>query len=263
MYNIEPDTFFIGKKSIYLPNCHSTNDVATELLAKKEVSEGTIISTSYQTAGKGQRGNRWESEADKNLMCSLIVSPHFLAPQNQFYLNMVVSLAILDLLDNKLPKSLKVKWPNDIYYTDKKLGGILIESVLKGHAIDSAVLGIGLNINQSCFYHLRAISLSNVTRKNYHVEHLLTSLCEHVEHRYLSLRRGKLQELKQEYIRQMYWYQEVHTFTNLKDNKRLYFQGQVLGVNDTGKLAVQIGGSVRYFNFKEIAFTETSERYTC
>ena len=138
------DSLFPGANQIRLPSCHSTNDVASDLLAEGNIAEGTVIITDHQTKGKGQRGNSWESEPGKNLTCSLILKPKFLPVQKQFELTVVSSLAIVHTLrDLGLPNA-QVKWPNDIYYGNAKIAGILIENTVRANHLEYAVVGIGL-----------------------------------------------------------------------------------------------------------------------
>ena len=98
MHNFQPKTLFLGKNSIYLPSCHSTNDFASEIIQTKQVFDGTIVITSYQTAGRGQRGNTWEALPNQNITVSMILKPDFLSITQQFRLNMAVSLGIYEFL---------------------------------------------------------------------------------------------------------------------------------------------------------------------
>ena len=111
----------------YLPSCHSTNEVAAQVLG----NEGTIIITDEQTNGKGQRGNTWESEPFKNLTFSLVLKPSFIPVQYQFRITKIISVAIAQVLQSKLSKAVKIKWPNDIFVGDDKIGGVLIQNTVK------------------------------------------------------------------------------------------------------------------------------------
>lgn len=254
MYNITPKTLFIGKNIIYLPTCHSTNDTAASLLRDGKVFEGTLVVTSNQTAGRGQRGNQWEAETGKNLTFSLILKPAYLTPNEQFYLNMAVSLGIYEFLNGFFSaEDIKIKWPNDIYYKDKKMGGVLIENVLKKSVIESAVIGIGLNVNQLQFAYPQATSmrLANPSLTSaYDLEVLLTQLVECLERTYLQLRGGQLEWLQKRYLQQLYWFREKHLFS--RDGKR--FEGQITGIDATGRLAMEADGTLHYFGLKEIEF---------
>ncbi|NJL14263.1 MAG: biotin--[acetyl-CoA-carboxylase] ligase [Microscillaceae bacterium] len=121
MDNFSFNTLIIGQKFIDLPNCHSTNDVAQQIIREGSPVEGTVIYTEHQTAGRGQRGNRWEAAPGQNLTFSVIVSPYFLAADQQFFLSMAVALATRKaLLAYCEPEELKIKWPNDLFVGQKK-----------------------------------------------------------------------------------------------------------------------------------------------
>ncbi|HZX59878.1 MAG TPA: biotin--[acetyl-CoA-carboxylase] ligase, partial [Mucilaginibacter sp.] len=117
----------------------------------KPLPDGTVIMADDQHAGRGQQNNRWHSEPGKNLTFSLLLRPSFLSVTRQFDLTRAVSMGIIEALRPFLGEKLKIKWPNDIYYEDRKMGGILIENTLQSNQIKNSVIGIGLNINQEAF----------------------------------------------------------------------------------------------------------------
>ncbi len=245
-----PNTLFMGRKSIFLSVCASTNAEAQQLLIKNEATEGCLVYTAHQTNGRGQRGNSWEAEPGKNITLSVILAPAFLAARHQFYLSMAVSLAILDLVrEQGLAKSC-VKWPNDLYFEDKKLGGILIENTISGHFLQHSIVGIGLNINQTVFLAPTATSMSCVTGRQYDVAQLIARLMELLEKRYLALRQGKTEALKYEYLQALYRYQERHLF----EVAGRQLTGQIIGVDEAGRLAIEIDTRLHFFNFQEISF---------
>jgi len=128
----------------------STNNELKNRLKTNDLSEFTTILTSYQTNGRGQQSNVWESADGLNLTFSVLLKPVFLEPALQFYLSKIVALALTDVL-MKYVDELSIKWPNDIYVGEKKIAGILIENSLMGSCIDTCVVGIGLNVNQLSF----------------------------------------------------------------------------------------------------------------
>jgi len=253
LYKIQPNTLFTGKIIKYLPTCHSTNDIAAEMIQSQEVFEGTIIVTDHQTAGRGQRGNTWEAALKQNLTFSLILKPSFLRASDQFQLNVAVSLGVHEFLSQYLSEGLSIKWSNDIYHYDKKLGGILIENTLQGYQIGYSVIGIGLNINQTQFAVPTASSLKVASNslQPYNLDLLLSGLSEKIEKYYLLLKQGYYESLKMRYLSVMYRYQEWHYF---KKNGEL-FLGQIIGIDQTGKLAIETEEEdLLYFNFKEVEF---------
>ena len=250
MQKIAPNTLFTGKQLIYLPQCDSTNRFAQELINKNKAIEGCVVVTDRQTHGQGQRGNTWEAEPGQNITLSLILKPAFLAAQHQFNLNICVSLAVLDFAAIYLPPNLKLKWPNDLYYGNKKIGGILIQNSLSGQFIQHSVVGIGLNINQDLFSAPNASSFTQITGQTYYLPNLIQKLLELLEVRFLQLREGKIAHLKVQYLQCLYRYQEQHTY---RVNEQL-IQGAIIDIDEAGRLGLDTGPAVQYFNFKEITF---------
>ncbi|MEH0154376.1 biotin--[acetyl-CoA-carboxylase] ligase [Limibacter armeniacum] len=255
MHNFCTNTLFVGKKVVYLPTCLSTNTEAVNLAVSGNIPEGTVVYTSDQTAGRGQRGNGWESAPDKNLTLSLVLYPKFLLAREQFKLNMAISLAIHDCIGHATGIYPKVKWPNDIYVKEEKLTGILIENYLKGHHINYSVIGIGLNVNQVDFSTPTATSIANMTGKQFNLYRLMESLLENIEKRYLQLKAGKDDLLKTEYLQALFWYQEEHTFAEAcPDGSFNEFTGVILGVDPHGKLVLKTPWGFKEYGFKEVKF---------
>lgn len=246
MYKILAKTLFLGKKVVFLPSCHSSNELASDMLKKSNPPEGTIIITNEQTKGKGQRGNTWETEPNKNLTFSIILKPSFLLASRQFDLSMMVSLGITDYL-NQLGEGFKVKWPNDIYHEEKKLAGILIQNTIKKHSIDSVVVGIGLNVNQTLFEVSKASSLTNILGSTYELQEVLEGICHGIESRYLHLKSGK--SLKQDYLTKMLGFQASRRFKSIHT-----FQGNIIDIDKDGRLVIKHNDGITAFNFKEVEF---------
>ena len=253
MYNIQPNTLFTGKLIKYLPSCHSTNDIAVQMIQSANmVFEGTVIITDNQTAGRGQRGNSWEASTGENLTFSLILKPNFLKASDQFQLNVAISMGVFDFLSEFIDENLKVKWSNDIYVGDKKMGGILIENTLQGYQIGYSTIGIGLNINQTEFSNEKATSLKKITRNplKYNLSELLKKLLESIEINYLKIKNNDYNLLKIKYLNNLYRYEEYHYFRRNGQQ----FTGKITGISETGKLGIKTDGDVIYFDFKEVEF---------
>lgn len=252
MYKIYPKTLFIGQIIQYLPSCQSTNDEAATLIAQTDPAEGTLVITDHQTAGRGQRGNQWEAQAGQNITFSLILKPMFLSATEQFWLNIAISLGICDGLQPLIGDSLRIKWPNDLYVHDQKLGGILIENTLHGHHIAWSVVGMGINVNQTEFGYSTATSLQrqNPLLNAYDLPGLIGRLCETLEQRYLQLRTGQRDTLKNQYLQLLYRYQQPHNF----EADSHVFRGLITGIDSVGRLGILIDGQIRYFDFKEVSF---------
>jgi BirA family biotin operon repressor/biotin-[acetyl-CoA-carboxylase] ligase len=220
---------------------------------------GEVFVTSHQKKGRGQRGNSWNTEPDKNITLSIILKPSFLQVRDQFKLNIAISLGIIHFLDHYLKAGLKIKWPNDIFLNNLKLGGILIENFLRNHIIESSIIGIGINVNQTFFNGLKATSLCKATGKTYQLEVFIETLLESIETKFIELQNGIFEKMKQQYIGNLYRYQEQHEFIDMKYNKGEKFIGEILGIEPSGKLAIlnHHEKSMYYFDFKEIQFVNT------
>ena len=250
MYKIPATTLFMGQNLVFVPECHSTNDLALKLCQQSSGPEGTVVITLHQTKGRGQRGNTWEAAPGKNLTLSVVLKPTFLAVKDQFFLNIVSSLAVLDYLKSRTSKEVKVKWPNDVMADNRKICGILIENQLQGSAFTNVVAGIGLNINQQQFAVSTATSLSLITGQQYDLQAELESLLHALEVRYLQLREQKFSQLREAYTGSMYWLQERRTFSSEHET----FEGRLTGIDGSGKLIIDAGSSMRSFAIKEVSF---------
>ena len=157
-------------------NIESTNQHLQRLLDKGIDITDNIVVADFQTSGKGQGSNVWQSEDGMNLLFSIALDMSFLKAENQFLLTQMVSVAMIDVLKKYLPEeSLFIKWPNDIYFNDKKIAGILIKNEIKGMMLGTSIIGIGLNVNQTYFDKSlpNPISMKMITGKDYDLERLL------------------------------------------------------------------------------------------
>jgi BirA family transcriptional regulator, biotin operon repressor / biotin---[acetyl-CoA-carboxylase] ligase len=248
---ITTSTQLIGQRVMYEAVCASTNSFAAQSLDTIDLPEGAVIITDHQYQGRGQRGNVWHSEPYKNLTFSVILHPTFLAAQQIFLLNIITTLAIQNVLVRYTPSGLRIKWPNDIYYRNKKIGGVLIENVFEGRMLKTSIVGIGLNVNQSRFAALAPTSLSLVCQRTFGLQKLLAQILESLERHYLQLRAQDIDHLKDAYLKNMYWIHEVHTF---KDKNRT-FQGVIKGVDAVGRLVIeQAEGTSRCYDVQEVIF---------
>lgn len=250
MYKIPAITLFLGKNLIFVPECHSTNDLALLLCQKSSLLEGSLVITRHQTAGRGQRGNTWLAEPGKNLTFSFIVKPGFLEIKQQFYLNVFVSLGIRDYLTEHGIKKVQIKWPNDVLVDQKKISGILIENQITGSRLNSSVIGVGLNINQQRFETGTPTSLSIVTQQEHDLSSALEQLLQKLERRYFQLKEQKFEALLHDYLDCLYLLNKPHVFYS--DGNP--FEGTITGLDDVGRLQVNIGGQVKVFDIKQIQY---------
>lgn len=166
---------------VYVDEAASTNTLLASHVSGFE--HGSALAAHRQTAGRGQRGNSWESEPGKNLTFSVLLRPAIITASRQFELSQVVSISIIKHLREMLcTDDIYIKWPNDIYYRDKKLAGILIENAVSGVRIKHAVVGIGLNVNQEIFESdaPNPVSLKNITGTTYELDSLLESIIKRI-----------------------------------------------------------------------------------
>lgn len=254
MQNNTFSTLFVGQNLIKLLAVDSTNNFLKELLSKSEpLPEGTVIMADEQFSGRGQQQNSWQSEPGKNLTVSLLLKPGFILLYQQFYLNMAISLAIYHTLTNYLTDGISIKWPNDVYYKNQKIGGVLIENTIVGHHFKHSVIGIGLNINQQSFEGIlkhKATSVFQILNKELDLEPLLSSLCSQIESLYLQLKSHKHVFLLQNYINKLYQREERALY---RQNGEV-FEGIIKGVTEIGLLQLERNGKIELYNFKEIEF---------
>jgi BirA family transcriptional regulator, biotin operon repressor / biotin---[acetyl-CoA-carboxylase] ligase len=242
----------IGSKYIFRKILPSTNSYASALLRSQSIPEGTIIFTNYQTAGRGQADNSWESEENKNLLFSLILYPHIIRPEEQFLISKTISLGICDFL-NQYTNNVSIKWPNDIYVKDDKIAGNLIESSIMGDKIENTIAGIGLNLNQKKFKSdaPNPVSLAFITGKEFNIQESLTNLASFLDKRYKQLMNGNWSEIDNEYSGNLYRY---HQWSRYSDSRGI-FEGRIVSVNSQGHLQIEDRtGKIFEYGYKEVNF---------
>ena len=223
---------------IELESVDSTNNYAMARIHEGLASDGMLYLAHHQWAGKGQRGKIWMSEPGQNLMMSLVIKPSPLNLTQQFLFSAAVALAILDLLKGFQNKNWKIKWPNDIYWSDRKAGGLLIESVVTGQIWDWAVVGIGMNLNQSFFPGEipNAISLNQITGARYEPVAIARELVPRIRERISILHKTPDQTLR---VLNDSLYKKDQVIT-LKKNGEL-FVSVLKAVDSTGLLITENG----------------------
>lgn len=253
MYKILANTIFLGKDVHFLPECHSTNDTALQLIRNRKAKEGTIVICENQSQGRGQRGSSWISQPGKNLTFSLVLRPEFMDISEQFYLNMTVSNSVRKLLQDYIP-NLQVKWPNDLVVPGfGKIGGVLIENTFSGEGWENAVVGIGLNVNQLLFNSENATSLYSLTGNQINLEELFRLLITQLEQGYIQLKKGKWKEIKADYLHHLFLKDRLAKFSS--DGKE--FSGIITGINQEGKLEISLqNGDQAVFGLKEVRFLD-------
>lgn len=236
-------------KRIEVAETTSTNTYLKDLISDDDIVEGTIVLSHNQTQGKGQQGNSWESEAGKNLTFSLFLKPEMHA-SHMFVISKLISVAIINSL-KKLNIEARIKWPNDIYFHDKKLGGILIENQLLGSQISYSIVGIGINVNQEKFISdaPNPVSLKNITAINYSLGDVLDGFLSEFERLYDS--GTSLYDIEDTYWNNLYRNSGLFEFR--ADNER--FNAVIKKVENDGQLLLEKdNGETVGFYFKEVEF---------
>lgn len=243
---------------------------STSTLLREQYSDALpnlyTIRTDYQTAGRGQAGNGWESEDGKNLLFSSLLRCDVAAGE-QFYLTMLVSVAMVDMLAQYLPQEgLRIKWPNDIYYGDKKLSGILVENALLGSRVAYSIVGIGLNVNQLVFRSKapNPVSMQQITGQEYDVQGLLDAYLETLK-RWMEVPG---EALKEAYMGHLYRREGLFPYVEREvsvapttlasageKTENQVFMAELVDVNPMGELVLRTdNGDVRTYHFKQIRF---------
>lgn len=242
----------IGHKILELEEVDSTNNYAESLLRQGDVPEGLVITTWRQTAGKGQGTNSWVSEPGRNITLSVILYPVFLKAGEQFLLNKAIALGVCDFLDT-LEVKCQIKWPNDIYIGEKKVGGILITHRVMGDRLASTVAGIGVNINQEVFPE----DLPNPTSIRLETgKELDTSVCReqlirNLNKKYDQLKGRESGDLSRTYMERLAGY--GHWLPFMLGQEQV--EGMIREVDSFGRLVVVFrDGSQRVFAHQEINY---------
>ena len=232
-----------------LDSVDSTNNYAMAKVRTGMAEHGQAFVAKEQTAGKGQRGKNWQMEPGQNIALSLIVKADKLKQEQQFLLSMAVSLGVYDFFEKYAGDQTKIKWPNDLYWCDRKAGGILIETVFKGMHWKWAVVGIGININQTRFNKslLNPVSLQQITGNKYDVIEMATELCSFVMKRVEKISAQATKKMVTEYNLHLY---KLNEPVKLKKANAV-FKTMVKEVSMHGQLCT-IDTTERHFDFGEV-----------
>ncbi|MGG7036842.1 MAG: biotin--[acetyl-CoA-carboxylase] ligase [Flavobacterium sp.] len=235
---------------IKLDAIESTNDYLKQLSKDKTLENFTIVLANSQTKGRGQMGTQWTSEPGKNLIMSLLAKDLVLDSFSIFDINVAVALsAAKTLLQLDVP-NVKIKWPNDIMADSKKVGGILIENSLKTDGSLTAIIGIGINLNQTDFKHLpQASSLACVTHKSFDIDEFAAVLAKTLQ-KHIQLLPESVDDFWNGYSALLFRRNEIAVFED-KSGKR--FNGIIQNVSRNGKLAILLeDDTIEHFDLKEI-----------
>ena len=195
-------------KILHFDEINSTNVFLYDKISENNDISDMVVVAAHQTAGRGMDKNRWESEAGMNLLFSIALNVNFLEAENQFKISQAVSVAIAETLSQFVDdKRLFIKWPNDIYFGDKKLAGMLIQNTIEGRMMGVSIIGIGLNVNQIEFSKdiPNPISLKMISGRDFDLDNLLNLLVSSIKTKVESLRDKENQnEINEKYVSRSY-----------------------------------------------------------
>ncbi len=227
-----PVNHAIGTPFIELQQIESTNNYATALVHEGMAHHGISIFAHHQTKGKGQRNKSWLAAPGENITTSIIIEPATLTISKAFGLSKAIAIACHQFIQSYAGDEAKIKWPNDVYWRDRKAGGILIENIISGTQWKFAIAGIGININQIYFPELaHAVSLKQITGKSYDIINLVKELYMHIESS-LELLKKDSAAVDEAYHNQLY---KLNETVKLKKNNRV-FETTIIGVSPMGQL---------------------------
>ncbi len=235
---------------INIDECVSTNLYVRELRKTGKLTDRTAIVTKFQSMGRGQRQNSWNSEKGSNLLVSLYKNTDIYAEDN-FIITIITSLALSNAIKLQGVEC-KIKWPNDIYVKDNKIAGILIENSLFKNIISDTIIGIGLNVNQKSFPKElpNPISLYQVLDKKIDIDHILIDLIKEID-KLLEQAKDNFSALYHEYISRLYRLKSW----NLYRTDGNTFNGKIHGVETDGRLILENGmGDLKHYLFGEINY---------
>lgn len=240
----------IGEPFIELDIADSTNNYAMSQLKKGLSQHGAAYFAHLQTSGKGRHGKQWLSNKSENIMLTVVLNTSALAVSTQFILSMLIALAAHDLFAKHAGDETKIKWPNDIYWRDRKAAGILIENIIRARKWQWCIAGIGININQVNFSQslMNPVSLKQITGKAFDIVALAKELCENIDTYFNSFNETYILEK----------YNEVLYKRNekviLKRNE-IFFDCLIKNVTGEGKLIIEQKGKEKEITEVEWLFT--------
>ena len=239
------------EKIIRLKEIDSTNRFLRELKDEQE-DEIVVAVADFQTAGKGQGSHTWESEAGKNLLFSIKVHPRWVPVRQQFLLSMAGAIAIKEALETYVD-GITLKWPNDVYWNDKKISGTLIETSIDSKGIKTCIFGIGINVNQEAFHSdaPNPVSLRQILGHEVDRDELLQKVIDGFIRYYELLRRADYMDVSGIYHLSLYRRKGFHRYEDADGD----FEGAFVEVEDDGHLILHDKqGVIRSYSFGEVKF---------
>ena len=239
---------------IHIPQTESTNQTLRLLSDAGNLPDKSMVWTDFQTKGRGQAGNSWESEPGMNLLCSILYSPALLPANRSFTVLEIAALSVKYTLDRYVP-DISIKWPNDIYFKQQKISGILIENEIVEGRIIRSIIGIGINLNQQKFRSdaPNPVSLAMITGHTYDRKVVLHQLHAELKGLASELDAGKLDSLHQKYIASLYQRNDFHSCQDAEG----CFEARIHSVELSGHLNLERrDGTLSQYGFKEVGMAK-------
>ena len=244
--SIEPSRF------IHLSETDSTNKALKAISETEELPSGSIVIADFQTAGRGQRGNSWESEAGKNLTFSILLRPTEVRANMPFVISEIASLSVKYTLD-KYIGNISVKWPNDIYCNDKKIVGMLIENTILQEKISQSIIGIGINVNQTEF-HSNApnpVSMAQIAGCQFDLMDIIDSFHKIFMEQSERINNKNFDSIHKDYLNSAYRREGFHKYRDATG----VFEAAIHDIEPTGHLVLKRTDSTySRYAFKEVSY---------
>ena len=244
------------RRIIRVDEVESTNFYLKKTVREQHPEEGSLVIAEYQSGGRGQMGTSWFSSKGENLLFSLLIYPKGVAANEQFIISRIASLAVKNTLDH-FTNDIRIKWPNDIYWKDQKIAGILIENDIQGKHIENSVIGIGINVNQQIFPPElpNPVSLRQITGSELDREYILDLFMREFFQLYREFQHGETEVIEDEYMLDLYRVNDYYWFEDGEGK----FQAVIEDVLPSGHLILRKleSDEMRKYAFKEVAFVNS------
>lgn len=243
------------RRIVRLEETESTNLYLKQLVREEYLEEGSMVVADFQTVGRGQMGSTWFSSKGENLLFSLLIYPKDVLAKEQFIISRIASLAVKNTLD-QFTDDIRIKWPNDIYWKEQKIAGILIENDIEGRCIGNSVIGVGININEQSFPSglLNPVSLLQITGSVHDRDYILNIFQREFFLLYRDFQQGEVKAIEDEYMLDLYRVNGYYWY----EDKNGRFMAEIDDVLPSGHLVLRImdTNEERKYAFKEVAFVE-------
>jgi len=240
----------IGSNIIFLPEADSTNNYIAKLVSEGNISHGTVILAEKQTAGRGQRGNTWQTATENQFTVSIYLSTAFLSVHHAPYLNKALAVGVAQAVKAVLGEAVRLKWPNDILVNDKKLGGILIEGNIKNQSLEYVIFGLGINLKKETAVE-KSTSLQDFGLECSPFE-FLTLLLPKIQMQFELCQQFAFKEIQKQYLDFLWRLNEDQVIVNQENE---LFMGRIIDVDETGSVIIQSNEGISTFGLQEVKFS--------